>query len=114
LVQHYGEAVAIQQKIAALALRSETKARDVFDLELLFRLHDAESSSEPIESEYARQAAQKACSIPYESYRSEVLPFIDSDVLELYESKKTWESVRETVALRLDQMADAMKQGGEK
>jgi predicted nucleotidyltransferase component of viral defense system len=114
LVQHYGEVVAIQQKIAALALRSETKARDVFDLELLFRLHYAESSSEPIESEYARQAAQKACSIPYESYRSEVLPFIDSDVLELYESEETWESVRETVVLRLDQMADAMKRGGEK
>ena len=113
LVQHYGEAVAIQRKIAALALRSETKARDVFDLELLSRLHRAESSWEPIGSEHARQAAQRACSIPYESYRSEVLPFIDPDVLELYRSEETWESMRETVALRLDQMVDAMKQGGE-
>ena len=36
-VQHYGETAAIEQKIAALALRSETKARDVFDLDLLLR-----------------------------------------------------------------------------
>lgn len=114
LVQHYGVAVAIRQKVAALALRSETKARDVFDLELLFRLHRAESSSKPIESEHARQAAQKAYSIPYVSYRSEVLPFMDSDVLELYESEEMWESMRETVVLHLDQMADAIKQGGEK
>jgi hypothetical protein len=106
--------VAVQQKIAALARRSETKARDVFDLELLFRRHDAELLSEPVESEYARQAALKALSITYESYRSEVLPFIDSDVLELYESEETWMSMREAVALRLDQMADAMTQGGEK
>ena len=115
LVQHYGEAVAIRQKVAAVgAPEARRKLRDVFDLELLFRLHRAESSSKPIESEHARQAAQKAYSIPYVSYRSEVLPFMDSDVLELYESEEMWESMRETVVLHLDQMADAIKQGGEK
>src|SRR5437762_1943608 len=36
---HYTAEAAIEQKIAALALRSETQARDVFDLELLFRGH---------------------------------------------------------------------------
>src|SRR5215203_4412630 len=36
-VQHYSGDVPAEQKVAALAGRSETQARDVFDLELLLR-----------------------------------------------------------------------------
>src|SRR5262245_60878908 len=35
IVQHYDVAAATAQKIAALALRSATQARDIFDLDLL-------------------------------------------------------------------------------
>ena len=105
LVQHYGEAVAIQQKIAALALRSETKARDVFDLELLFRLHNAESSSEPISPSMPGKQRRRRARSPTRATgpRSS---FIDSDVLELYKiPKKRGSPVHETVALRLDRIS---------
>jgi Nucleotidyl transferase AbiEii toxin, Type IV TA system len=36
-VQHYDAAAATMQKVAALAGRPQTQARDVFDLELLLR-----------------------------------------------------------------------------
>ena len=38
-IQHYTAAPATEQKIRALAGRTETQARDVFDLDLLFRPH---------------------------------------------------------------------------
>lgn len=103
-VRHYGESAAIEQKIAALALRSETKARDVFDLELLFRRRQAAGSARPdLSSEYSRQASSRALEISFNSFTTEVAPFLDADIAVLY-GKAEWDYMQESVVTSLDEI----------
>jgi hypothetical protein len=112
LLRHYGETAATEQKIAALALRSETKARDVFDLELLLRRRGSSTASAaPLSPRYAAPAAERARQIAYASFRSEVLPFLDPAVVALYDLEETWEHMRDSVAERLDRIATAGAKG---
>lgn len=93
MVRHYGETAAINQKIAALALRSETKARDIFDLDHLFRMRRASQPNlEGLDATHAREAAQRALEVPFASFSSEVAPFLDVDVAALY-TEATWEAM---------------------
>ena len=96
-LSHYGLTAALEQKMAALALRSETKARDVFDLELLFRLRRTSEQLRAIDVRHAPLAAQRAREISYSSFRSEVVPFLDPDIAVLYDDDEQWESMRTTV-----------------
>jgi hypothetical protein len=99
MVQHYGDRAAIEQKIAALALRSETKARDVFDLDLLMRRRHARGgASAEIETTHSLQAAARALELSYASFVSEVIPFLDQEIAVLYDSKNEWEKMQKSVA----------------
>ncbi len=102
---HYEQTAAIEQKIAALALRGSTKARDVFDLDLLLRRRTQRVASPPLRSEHADLAAGKARAISYPSFRSEVLPFLDPDVASLYQAEDVWDHMRDSVAARLERIA---------
>ena len=111
-VQHYGLTAAAEQKIAALALRSATKARDVFDLDLLLRQMGAKPASiRSLAAENALEAADRAIDVTYAAYRSEVLPFIDPEVLAIYEQKEMWETMRERVVKQLELLADRHGKG---
>lgn len=106
-ILHYGETAAIEQKIAALALRSETKARDVFDLDLLLRRRRAGSApSEALSTPYAADGALRAMEIPYDSFRTEVVPFLDPDLAALY-NEQTWDRMRADVASSLEEIDNA-------
>lgn len=96
-LSHYGKTAALNQKIAALALRSETKARDIFDLELLFRLRRASGDSLSIDVSRAAQAMQNALAVGYSSFRSEVIPFLDPEIAVLYEGEDSWMMMRTSV-----------------
>jgi predicted nucleotidyltransferase component of viral defense system len=105
-VLHYQGTSATDQKIAALALRSETKARDVFDLELLFRRRRASDGGLPaLSGAYAKEAAQRALEVSYASYRSEVLSFIEPAVREVYEPEGAWDQMRHSVVEELEELA---------
>jgi hypothetical protein len=105
-VLHYQDTSATDQKIAALALRSETKARDVFDLDLLFRRRRASDGGRPaLSGAYAKDAAQRALEVSYASYRSEVLSFIEPAVREVYEPNSTWDQLRRNVVEELEGLA---------
>jgi predicted nucleotidyltransferase component of viral defense system len=103
---HYQDTAATDQKIAALALRSETKARDVFDLELLFRRRRASRGNLPaLSTVHAKEAARRAQAVTYASYRSEVLSFIDTAVREIYGAEAAWDEMRSSVAEKLEELA---------
>lgn|ERR1700722_991665 len=106
LVCHYGETAAIEQKIAALALRSETKARDIFDLDLLFRRRRSAGSTRPdLSSPYAAQAASRALEISYDNFKSEVAPFLDAAVTAMY-AEADWDEMRSSVAILLEEIGE--------
>ena len=113
-IRHYGETAAINQKIAALALRSETKARDIFDLDHLFRRRRAtQPALMGLDPVHAKAAAQRAMEVPFASFTSEVTPFLDADLVALY-SEATWDTMCVSLAEHLGELATHDVDGGER
>jgi predicted nucleotidyltransferase component of viral defense system len=97
LVQRYGTAAAFAQKIAALALRTQTQARDVFDLKLLI---DAGASIEPLPKAQVAQlglAVENAIGVGFEEFLGQVLAFLEPEHQADYRERATWELLQEHV-----------------
>ncbi|MCC5953374.1 MAG: nucleotidyl transferase AbiEii/AbiGii toxin family protein [Acidimicrobiia bacterium] len=104
-VRHYLPTAATNQKITALATRRETKARDVFDLDLLLRQRHADGSGlTGLDPTRAAVAAERALSIPFASFVSEVAPFIEADLAALYDASQ-WDMMCVAVAGDLEILA---------
>lgn len=99
-VQHYVGDAPAEQKVAALAGRPETQARDVFDLDLLLRLRPR--SVDNVEPDLLSKAAEIALELPYEAFRDQVLPFLEEDARELYEGEEAWQAMQIFVAEALE------------
>jgi predicted nucleotidyltransferase component of viral defense system len=91
-MQHYTADAATEQKIKALAGRSETQARDVFDLDLLLRRQPLTPGT--IDSQILERAAERGLALPFDAFRDQVLPFLDPEVTELYDTPATWEQMQ--------------------
>lgn len=96
-IQHYLTQPATEQKIVALARRPETQARDVFDLELLFRRGGAVAGANEAE---VKEAAEAAVSLTWPDFETQVLPFLDPEVAVLYD-EATWNGIQHAVAGKL-------------
>lgn len=96
--QHYAAEPAAEQKVKALAGRSETQARDVFDLELLLR--KASIAPGAVDPEICQTAAERGLELPYEAFTDQVLPFMDPEIAELYDAR-TWNQMQDFVTRRL-------------
>ena len=91
--QHYGGDVAIVQKVKALAGRTVTQARDVFDLAILYRGGHAPSA--PLrqlmpERQFA-QAIDGLIGLSWEDYQGQVLEFLDTNSRDEYGNQNAWE-----------------------
>ncbi|MEK6277595.1 MAG: nucleotidyl transferase AbiEii/AbiGii toxin family protein [Actinomycetota bacterium] len=100
-VQHYTADAASEQKVKALAGRSETQARDVFDLELLLRRQPLAPGS--LHPQVLKDAADRALELPYAAFRDQVLPFLDPEVADLYGTETSWEQMQTLVAEKLEE-----------
>lgn len=98
-VQHYTGEVPAAQKVAALAERSETQARDVFDLDMLLRRHPPAVGS--LDPQMLRDAAERALELPFDAFRDQVLPFLEPDAVALYDAA-AWEQMQTFVAEKLE------------
>lgn len=98
-LRHYTADAATEQKVTALAGRSETQARDVFDLELLLRRQPLAAGA--IDALILNQASERALGLPFEAFSDQVVPFLDPEVAELYDDPATWEQMQLFVAERL-------------
>lgn len=100
LVQHYlGEAMS-EQKVLALARRSQAQARDVFDLELLLRRYPL--SGGVVAAKDIESAIGQALEFPYDAFRDQVLPFLEPEVAADYEDAETWAAIQTFVAGELE------------
>ena len=99
-VQHYGAAAATAQKVAALAGRPQTQARDVFDLELLLRRQPLTKGM--LDAALLEAAAERALEQDYAAFRDQVVPFLESGAAELVSSPSAWEQIQTFVADRLE------------
>lgn len=101
---HYTAAAAVEQKVGALAQRTTTQARDVFDLELLLRRHRDAIGAGEIESSILDVAVERALELPFAAFRDQVVRFLDRDAVELYREPATWEQMQVFVAQRLAEL----------
>jgi predicted nucleotidyltransferase component of viral defense system len=100
-VQHYTEDAPTEQKVRALAGRSETQARDVFDLDLLLRRKPLSAGT--LDSQVLSEATDRALQLPFAAFRDQVLPFLNPDVVELYDTEGAWEQMQTFVAEKLEE-----------
>lgn len=98
LIPHYLGEAAVEQKIRALAGRSETQARDVFDLDLLLRRHA--SAPGALDAKTFRDAAERGLELPLEAFEGQILPFLEPAAAELHD-RGTWELMQLRVAEKL-------------
>ncbi len=98
---HYTAAPATEQKIAALALRNETQARDVLDLDLLFRAYPGAVASAAVAPARLGEAAERCLELPFDAFRAQVLPFLDPEIAGLYDDPTVWAQIRDFVYERL-------------
>lgn len=101
LMRHYLADAAIEQKIVALALRTETQAGDVFDLELLFRTHPEAKDYMALDHATLADASGRASALPFEAFQTHVVPFLDPDLAELHDRPEVWSQLQDFVVGRL-------------
>jgi hypothetical protein len=101
LVPHYVEDAPTEQKVLALAGRSETQARDVFDLDLLLRRGSLAPGA--LDPKVLTAAVDLALQLPYAAFQDQVLPFLEPEAVELYEGEASWEQMQTFVAEQLEE-----------
>jgi hypothetical protein len=95
---------AIEQKIKALALRSQTQARDVFDLELLFRDNPHAVNLGDVDVATLNTAIARCLEIEFEVFQGQVIPFLDVEIAEPYDSPESWEAMQLYVVDKLEKL----------
>ena len=102
LVQHYAAHSAFSQKIAALALRTETQARDIFDLKLLA---DAGATTTPLRTAQLEQlprAIENAMAVGFDDFVGQVVAFLEPEHQRDYHQRAAWDALQENVVAVLE------------
>lgn len=102
--QHYPGEAAVLQKIRALAGRSETQARDVFDLGILHAggYTSFIKSNKTITKDMRELAINAMLSLTFDAFNGQVVEFLDAENREIYDSALAWEQLQETILELLD------------
>lgn len=104
LANHYGATGAVEQKIAALALRGETQARDIFDLDFLFTRYPTEAAAARPNAYELDLARLRVFEVMYNEYRELAVTYLDPAFVAMYQSQAEWERMALHVATTIDAM----------
>lgn len=104
---HYTAAAAVRQKIGALVGRKEPQARDIWDLDHLFRTRtDADPRPLPPRlREALTPAVERVLETSFAVFRSQVVPFLTDEHQEIFGTPEAWDRMREGVVDRLTELA---------
>lgn len=91
ILPHYRLTAAINQKISALLHRSQTQARDVFDLHMLFCKLTQETGLIEFDVE---QAISNILSISFNDFHSQVVNYLLAEYIDYYSSQSIWEKLQ--------------------
>lgn len=101
MANHYSIQSMFSQKVRALALRSETQSRDIFDLYLLIGSGNHFKLDKPTIS-MLEDAKYKAKTITFEDFKGQVVAYLPEDQQKEYDDKSVWEMIVKTVIASLD------------
>jgi hypothetical protein len=105
MCSHYPGSIACLQKIEALASRSVTQARDVFDLHLLWSEERMRQIKPQINPQRAAAAAQNTATLSFDHFKSQVIPYLQPDDQSLYDSPDVWEHMQIDLMEKLENLA---------
>ncbi len=91
LASHYPPEAAFRQKINALIHRSQTQARDIFDLDHLLR--SGVTTREMALPPQWHEAQQRALAVSYDVFKSQVLSFLAPEYQAQYDTPQTWDDL---------------------
>ena len=94
LISHYSAEAAFLQKINALVSRSETQARDIFDLYILLTSGPEKIPSLQSHGINLLKAKENIFSTTLAIFKSQVLSFLEPEVQRQYDSEDIWDSIR--------------------
>ncbi|MBU4199327.1 MAG: nucleotidyl transferase AbiEii/AbiGii toxin family protein [Verrucomicrobia bacterium] len=104
LACHYPAAMAWRQKIQALATRSVTQVRDLFDLDLLLSSGAVVPASETVSlpADLLQEAEQRCLTMRFKDFKSQVLSYLTPGHQAAYDDPEVWDHMvlRVTEALR--------------
>ncbi|HAF09647.1 MAG TPA: hypothetical protein DCK98_06135 [Chloroflexi bacterium] len=103
MVNHYPPVHAIEQKVGALAERSETQPRDVFDLDHLFRTYPRELQEAQLDPGAIREALTRVSELTYAEYHTLVVDYLEEEVEPIYGTEQAWDDMQRSVASQLEQ-----------
>jgi hypothetical protein len=92
LLSHYGRQAAVEQKVAALVGRSETQARDVFDLDLLLSVQ-GDLDPNAIDERLRAAAVDRALAVDYRTFKAQVVAFLPPEQQRAYATREAWEQL---------------------
>jgi predicted nucleotidyltransferase component of viral defense system len=91
LVSHYRPEQAVSQKVRALAGRTETQARDVFDLHhLLSRYPNLRST---LSDEIRQSALERAQSVTFDAFVAQVVAYLPPEQQKAYASETAFDAM---------------------
>jgi predicted nucleotidyltransferase component of viral defense system len=102
LTTHYTLEPAFAQKVEALIHRTETQARDVFDLKLLLDAGAVGSELSAKTQKKLSTACENAISVRFDDFVGQVVAYLPPQYQEFYGSRATWDSLHEKVVQTLD------------
>lgn len=90
---HYSMQQALGQKIWALILRTETQARDVFDIVHLLDMGIKIGKIPPEMQSRLREGEENALSIPYHAFKSQVISYLPLEYHNQYDDPAFWDKM---------------------
>jgi predicted nucleotidyltransferase component of viral defense system len=116
VLSHYDRTTAILQKIAALAGRNITQARDIFDLYLLvgnkplisFKNIALATKHSQFKTQ-ATKALENLMGVNYKDFQSQVVTYLAAEYQKIYSSQETWQQIIGNVKQALLGVGDATK-----
>lgn len=101
-ISHYSAEAAFQQKISALVSRSETQARDIFDLYILLTSRLERIPGLQSHGINLLKAKENTLSTTFAIFKSQVLSYLEPEVQRQYDSEDVWDSMRLKVVEALE------------
>jgi hypothetical protein len=101
---HYVLDAALAQKVAALAGRAETQARDVFDADFLLRSGANPDTLSPDARARISEALANATAVTFDAFSGQVLPYLPEDQQADFDAP-TWDAAVLRVVKALEEVA---------
>ena len=102
LSTHYALETAFTQKVEALIHRTETQARDVFDLNLLLEAGAKGDELPATVKKKLEQACENALGIGLDDFQGQVVAYLAPEYQDYYGTPAAWEKLQTNVVEKLE------------